>query len=85
MHPDDFVIVYCSLVRTALEYAAAAFANLPNHLTSDMEKIQERALSIIYPFTSYEDESLRLHQHCEVTGCIKENLLIPKRAFVNWW
>ena len=77
MHPDDFVIVYCSLVRTALEYAAAAFANLPNHPTSDMEEIQEHALSIIYRFTSYEDKSLRLHQHCEVTGCIKEKLRIP--------
>ena len=63
MHPDYFVIVYCSLVRPVIEYAAAAFANLPNHLTSDMEKIQEHTLSIIYPFTSYEDESLRLHQH----------------------
>ena len=32
VHSDDFVIVYCSLVRPVLEYAAAAFANLPNHL-----------------------------------------------------
>ena len=44
------------------------------HRTNDMEKIQERALSIIYRFTSYEDESLRLHQHCEVTGYVKEKL-----------
>ena len=31
------------------------FANLSNFLTNDMEKIQKCTLSIIYPFTSYED------------------------------
>ena len=55
VHPDDIVFVYCKLVRSVLEYAAAAFADLPNYLANDMEKIQKRALWAIYLFTSYED------------------------------
>ena len=47
VYPDDVVIVYCLLVRSVLEYGAAAFANLPNYLANDMEKIQKCALSII--------------------------------------
>ena len=34
---------------------SAAFAYLLNYLANDMEKIQKRAFSIIYPFTSYKD------------------------------
>ena len=78
VHPNDFVIVYCWLVNSVLERGAAAFAIFPNHLANDMEKIQKCILSIIYPFTSYEDESLSLHQHCDVTGYVKEELWIPK-------
>ena len=74
VHLDDFVIVYRSLVRSIREYAATAFANLPNHLANDMEKNQECTLSIIYPFTSYEDESLRLHQRCEGDESPREHL-----------
>ena len=55
VHPDDVVIVYCWLVRSVLEYGAAAFANLSNFLANDMENIQKCALSIIYPFTSCKD------------------------------
>ena len=56
LHP--IVIVYCSLDRSLLEYAAAAFTDLPNYLANNMEKIQKRALSIIINLLqtrSYED------------------------------
>ena len=36
--------VYCSLVRSVLEYAAAAFANLTNYKANDFKKIQKRPL-----------------------------------------
>ena len=52
--PHPIVIVYCSLDRSVLEYAAAAFTDLPNYLANNMEKI----LSIIIPLLqtrSYED------------------------------
>ena len=55
VYPDDVVIICCLLVRSVLEYGAAAFANLPNYLANDMEKIQKCALSIIYAFTSCKD------------------------------
>ena len=38
-----------------LSMPATAFANLPNCLANDMEKIQKCALSIIYSFTLYKD------------------------------
>ena len=44
VHPDDLVLVYCFLVRSVLEYAVAAFANIPDYLAND----------IIYPSTKYE-------------------------------
>ena len=46
--------VYCSLVRSVLEYAVAALANLTNYKANDFKKIQKRPL-IIFPFTLYED------------------------------
>ena len=38
-----------------MEYASAVFANLPQSLSNDLEKVQKRALSIIDPNFSYED------------------------------
>lgn len=44
VHPGDLVLVYCFLVRSVLEYAAAAFANIADYLAND----------IIYLSTKYE-------------------------------
>ena len=38
-----------------MEYASAVFANFPQSLSKDLEKLQKRTLSIIYPNCSYED------------------------------
>ena len=70
VHLDDLIIVYRPHVRSVLEYAATAFANLPNCLTNDMEKIQKCTLSIICSFTSYKDALAKagiesLKQRCE--------------------
>ena len=43
----------CSLVRSILEYASVVFANLPNYLSQDLERIQRRALAIIFPLIPY--------------------------------
>ena len=70
VHLDDLIIVYRPHVRSVLEYAATAFANLPNCLANDMEKIQKCTLSIICSFTSYKDTLAKagiesLKQRCE--------------------
>ena len=51
---EDLVLVYCSLIRSVVEYACAAFANLPRYLANALEKVQKRALAIILPGISYE-------------------------------
>ena len=41
---SDIVLVYCIIIRSILEYASAVFANLPQSLSNDLEKVQKRAL-----------------------------------------
>ena len=50
----DIVHIYCALIRTILEYASAVFADSPKYLACYLEKVQKRALSIIWPGISYE-------------------------------
>jgi hypothetical protein len=47
--------VFIVVIRSILEYASVVFANLPQSLSKDLEKVQKRAMSIIYPNNSYED------------------------------
>ena len=48
--------MYCSLLRYVLEYASVVFANLPQYLSKALERVQKRALRIIFgPDLSYED------------------------------
>lgn len=76
----------CLLIRSVLEYGAAAFANLSNYLANDMEKIQKCALSIIYPFTSYKDALAKtgitsFKQSCE-NACVnvKKELVLRTQS-----
>ena len=47
------ISIYCSLVRSILEYAIVVFANPPKYLSQDLERIQRRALAIIFPLVPY--------------------------------
>ena len=40
--------MYCSLLRSVLEYASVVFANLPQYLFMAVERVQNRALRIIF-------------------------------------
>ena len=51
----DVLLAYCTIIRPILEYASAVFAHLPQSLSKDLEKVQRRALSVIYPNCIYED------------------------------
>ena len=57
----DLVAVYCSLLRSVLEYASVVFANLPQYLCMAVERVrQKRAIRIIFgPDLSYEDALAR--------------------------
>ena len=52
----ELVALYCSLLRSVLEYASVLFANLPQYLSKALERVQKRALRIIFGLDlSYED------------------------------
>ena len=51
---QNLTAVYCSLIRSVLEYTCVVFANLPQYLSNALESIQKRALGIIGPNACYE-------------------------------
>ena len=71
----DLVSIYCSLVRSILEYASVVFANLPKYLSQDLERIQSRALAIIFPLIPYVNALTRAGiptlQERRTTACTK--------------
>ena len=56
---SDLITVYCSLLRSVIEYASAVFTNLPKYLSDALEGIQKRTLRIILSNLLY-DEALTL-------------------------
>ena len=67
----DVVYIYCSVVRSVLEYACAVWhPGLSTKLSKDIERVQKRCLKIIYPKLSYskaleESGLVRLDTHRE--------------------
>ena len=59
MPRSDLITVYCSLIRSVIEYTSAVFANLPKYLSDALEGIQKHALRII-PLNLHYDEALTL-------------------------
>jgi len=54
----DVVYIYCSVVRSVLEYACAVWhPGLSNKLSKDIQHVQKRCLKIIYPKLSYFEAS----------------------------
>ena len=51
---------YCSVIRSVLEYACQVFhCSLPNYLSDEIERIQRRALRIIFPNCTYSEGLVR--------------------------
>ena len=52
----DMLLFYITCIRPVTEYACQVFHNsLPKHLCEDLERLQKRALRIIYPGSSYSE------------------------------
>ena len=52
----ELVIFYTTCIRSIMAYACPVFHNgLSKYLSDELERIQKRALRIIYPFTSYSE------------------------------
>ena len=55
MSTGDLVSVYCSIVRSTVEYASPAWAALPQYLSNMLESVQKQAMRVIFPGFLYED------------------------------
>ncbi|CAB4035122.1 RNA-directed DNA polymerase from mobile element jockey, partial [Paramuricea clavata] len=54
--PADLLSIYNALIRSVLEYACSVWhTNLPQYLSNKIERVQKRALRILYPFTDYAE------------------------------
>ena len=67
---SDLVPYFCACIRSSLDYACPVFHySLPKYLQVELERVQRRALSCIFPRVHYSDaltlaglESIRAHQ-----------------------
>ena len=51
----DILRIYCSLIRSQIEYASPVWSGLSNTLSDLIQAVQKRALKIAYPSLSYEE------------------------------
>ena len=52
--PAELILFYITCIRSILEYACPVFHRaFPGYLSEDLERLQKRALRIIYPGMSY--------------------------------
>ncbi|CAB3986755.1 NACHT, LRR and PYD domains-containing 12 [Paramuricea clavata] len=71
----ELVLVYKSMIRPILEYAVEAWSDFPQYLSDKLERVQKRALWIIYPGSDYGEalkiSKLESHKDRRVDLCKK--------------
>ncbi len=55
LQPSDIIQIYCSFIRSRIEYASPVWSSIPKTLSDLLESVQKRALKIVYPDLSYEE------------------------------
>ena len=56
INPCDIVVIYCSVIRSILEYACPVWhPGLSKKQETDLERVQKRCLKLIYPLLSYSE------------------------------
>lgn len=74
VYNQDIVVVYCSVVRSVLKYGCVIFNNLSKYLSESLERVQKRAMNIIFPSSCYEAGLLRqVLQHSSLATWIFVN------------
>lgn len=77
-YPAQLVCFYTTCIRPVSEYACQVFHNgLPKYLSEDLEKIQRRALRIIFPDLGYQ-EGLK---ECNIATLYQRRQLLTERLF----
>ena len=76
--PVELVCFYTTCIRPVSEYACQVFHNgLPKYLSEELEKIQRRALRIIFPDLGYQ-EALK---ECNIATLYQRRQLLTERLF----
>ena len=60
MSQPNILRIYISTVRPVLEYAVPVWQNIPAYLSEAIERVQKRALNIIYPEAESYAHALQL-------------------------
>ena len=60
MSQPNILRIYLSTVRPVLEYAVPVWQNIPAYLSEAIERVQKRALNIIYPEAESYAHALQL-------------------------
>ena len=57
---NDIVCVYCSIIRSILEYACPVWhPGLTKKLSKDIERVQKRCLKLLHPSISYPEALIK--------------------------
>ena len=76
----DLLVIYLALARSVLEHYCVVWHNtFPAYLSSEIERVQMRALRIIYPRSSYQ-EAL---QRAKIASVEDRRNALCMRAFDN--
>ena len=76
--PAQLLCFYTTCIRPVSEYASQVFHNgLPEYLSDKLEKIQRRALRIIFPDLGYQ-EALK---ECNITTLHRRRQWLTERLF----
>ena len=57
---NDILCVYCSIIRSVLEYACPGWhPGLSKKLSKDIERVQKRCLKLLFPSLSYSESLVK--------------------------
>lgn len=76
-----YFFLYITFIRHTTEYTCPIFNNiLPKFLSNDLERLQKRALRIIFPSASYSDalEASNLIPLCDRKEALASELSVKK-------
>ena len=55
LQPSDIIQLYCSFIRSRIEYPSPVWSSVRKTLSDLLESVQKRALRIVYPDLSYQE------------------------------
>ena len=80
---NDLVLVYCSIVRSTVEYASPVWAAIPLYLDELIESVQRKALKIIFGQVDYTEALVLAGLESLSDRRVKEGFLTRQMTYKN--